>query len=68
MLIHHYGPSRLPLSNTGVSYRAAYHELRLSACIADSFTVMNNEPCYWRAGETRNRLVTVKLALNIPSN
>jgi hypothetical protein len=68
LLIHHYGPSKLPPSNAGISYRTAYLELRLSVCIADSFYIMNNVPRYWRAAETEDRLVIVRLALNILSN
>jgi hypothetical protein len=68
LLIYHYGKSKLPPSGADVSYRTAYLKLRLSACIADSFTIMNNDPRYWRAAKTEDRFVTVRLALNILSN
>jgi hypothetical protein len=55
LLVHRYGPSKLPPSNPGVSYRAVYQELsKLSVCIADSFSVMHNHAPYWTTVATED--------------
>jgi hypothetical protein len=54
LIVYHYGPFRLPPSDAGVSYRTAYKELRLSACIADSFSIMHNYAPYWSTATTED--------------
>jgi hypothetical protein len=53
LLIYHYGSSRLPPSDAGVSYQTAYR--KLSACIADSFSVTYNHAPYWLIAKTEDR-------------
>jgi hypothetical protein len=69
LLIYHYGPSMLPSSDTGISYKSGYQQLlKLSICFADYFATAKDMLYYLRAVKTEDRFVTVGLALNIPSN